>query len=245
MLKHLRLSHLSPFRQVSLDFGPRLAVFTGDNSVGKSLLLEAAWWGLTGTWAGLVVPTVGHRQGAETAQIEAAVVDEMRQRGEGEMFEHTNTYQMRIRPGDASTAKNRGRQRQRAIVVHARLDGGFVISDPIKADRAFALGTSAGVPNFMTFSAQELWDGNAFCNGLVRDLETWRLRRSEQYTVLERVLLVLSAAGEELKLGDPVRISVDDPREIPTLELPYGAVPVTHASAGIRGSTLKRDHSAL
>jgi predicted ATP-binding protein involved in virulence len=31
-----------------------------------------------------------------------------------------------------------------------------------------------------------------------------------------------------------VRVSIEDAREIPTLKMPYGATPVTHASAGVR-----------
>ncbi|WP_331114445.1 AAA family ATPase [Archangium sp.] len=37
-----------------------------------------------------------------------------------------------------------------------------------------------------------------------------------------------------MKPGEPTRLGVDDARDIPTLEMPYGLVPLTHASAGIR-----------
>jgi hypothetical protein len=37
-----------------------------------------------------------------------------------------------------------------------------------------------------------------------------------------------------LEPGEPIRIAVDDSREHPTLRMPYGDVPLVHASAGIR-----------
>ncbi|HEX8441826.1 AAA family ATPase, partial [Archangium sp.] len=90
------------------------------------------------------------------------------------------------------------------------------------------------------FSQEELWDGLAedgrvLCNGLIRDWVYWQLRRSESFERLCKVLTVLSPdAKEPLRPGDPTRLGVDDARDIPTLEMPYGIVPLTHASAGIR-----------
>lgn len=37
-----------------------------------------------------------------------------------------------------------------------------------------------------------------------------------------------------LRPGEPTRVSIDDVRDIPTIEMPYGTVPIIHASAGIR-----------
>src|SRR5690349_23363580 len=36
---------------MSFEFGERLNVLTGDNGLGKSFVLDLAWWALTGTWA--------------------------------------------------------------------------------------------------------------------------------------------------------------------------------------------------
>lgn len=231
MLKRLELDNIGPFRGLAMDLGPRLNVITGDNSLGKSLLLEAAWWGLTGTWAGLTVPAASRRSSDGHAQLAATVLERVPY--VNGYREQSETYKMKVRPGDPSWSKQHGRERLGAIVIHSRIDGGFVLCDPTKHGRAVAH-HPADVPKVLDFTPEDLWNGNQFCNGLVRDLETWRLKKSEQYTAMERVLLVLSAVGEELRLGEPTRISVDDPREIPTLEMPYGSVPVTYASAGIK-----------
>ncbi len=39
---------------------------------------------------------------------------------------------------------------------------------------------------------------------------------------------------EVITPGTPRRVSIEDARDIPTIVLPYGTVPVTHASAGMR-----------
>jgi DNA repair ATPase RecN len=52
MLKELHLEYVGPAPQFDVEFGPRLNLFTGDNGLGKSFLLDIAWWVLTNTWVG-------------------------------------------------------------------------------------------------------------------------------------------------------------------------------------------------
>lgn len=64
---------------------------------------------------------------------------------------------------------------------------------------------------------------------------SWQLKQSIDFESLRRVLLELKP--EEFNVwdvGEPERFSPDDVRDIPTLELPYGRIPITHASAGVR-----------
>ena len=51
-LSYLATSGLGPAYRFVLEPAERLSLITGDNGLGKSFLLEAAWWALTGTWAG-------------------------------------------------------------------------------------------------------------------------------------------------------------------------------------------------
>ncbi|WP_454455454.1 AAA family ATPase [Thauera phenylacetica] len=52
MLKSLHLSGVGPAREFGpVEFAPRLNFITGDNGLGKSFVLDAAWWVLTRTWA--------------------------------------------------------------------------------------------------------------------------------------------------------------------------------------------------
>ncbi|MFL9456370.1 MULTISPECIES: AAA family ATPase [Nostocales] len=50
MLKELHLQQVGPTDRFDVEFAARLNIFTGDNGLGKSFLLDVAWWVLTGNW---------------------------------------------------------------------------------------------------------------------------------------------------------------------------------------------------
>lgn len=52
MLELLQLAGVGPAPEIEWHLAPRLNLITGDNGMGKTFLLESAWWALTGTWAG-------------------------------------------------------------------------------------------------------------------------------------------------------------------------------------------------
>src|SRR5690606_22565237 len=57
MLKRLEFKAVGPAPEMQIAFAPRLNLIAGDNGLGKSFLLDTAWWALTRTWARrLVVP---------------------------------------------------------------------------------------------------------------------------------------------------------------------------------------------
>ena len=51
MLEAIRLKDIGPASSLDVALSDRLNIFTGDNGLGKTFLLEVAWWALTGTWA--------------------------------------------------------------------------------------------------------------------------------------------------------------------------------------------------
>jgi DNA repair ATPase RecN len=51
MLKSLHLRHVGPAPQLDVEFADRLNIITGANGLGKSFLLDVAWWAITGAWA--------------------------------------------------------------------------------------------------------------------------------------------------------------------------------------------------
>ena len=94
------------------------------------------------------------------------------------------------------------------------------------------------------FTKDELWNGqkdengNTFINGLLQDWIQWQSRPDKYpFNTLVKVLERLSPPSEGdlgiLKPGEPVRLPYDA-REIPTIEHPYGTVPIIHASAGVQ-----------
>ena len=50
MLEFLKLDNVGPASNMELEFAPRMNLLTGDNGLGKSFLLDVAWWALTGRW---------------------------------------------------------------------------------------------------------------------------------------------------------------------------------------------------
>jgi len=53
MLKSLKLRDIGPAPRLIVELADRLNIFTGDNGLGKTFILDIAWWALTGDWAGL------------------------------------------------------------------------------------------------------------------------------------------------------------------------------------------------
>jgi len=85
------------------------------------------------------------------------------------------------------------------------------------------------------FSADDVWTGNQHCEGLIRDWASWQRERNGSFKMLKAVLLALSPPGEVLVPGELRRISLRDPKDYPTLHMPYGDdVAVVHASPGVR-----------
>src|SRR5271165_401230 len=54
MLEYLHLKNVGPAPEMEMEFAPRLNLIAGDNGLGKSFLLDVAWWALTRTWVGPV-----------------------------------------------------------------------------------------------------------------------------------------------------------------------------------------------
>src|SRR4029077_11681600 len=99
-----------------------------------------------------------------------------------------------------------------------------------------------GFSSAFQFAPTQVWDGlsaedgTALCNGLIHDWATWQLQRGPAFEALARVLEGLSPhPGETIRPGTTTtRVSIHDVRDIPTIELPYGTIPVVHASAGMK-----------
>ena len=69
---------------------------------------------------------------------------------------------------------------------------------------------------------------------MIRDWVSWQRQRSESFDQLREILKVLSPEGEELRPAEPTRVSLTDVRDHPTLEMPYGNIPLLLASAGMK-----------
>lgn len=49
-LSLLSIENIGPAKKLVIEPKTRLNIITGDNGLGKSFILESAWWALTNTW---------------------------------------------------------------------------------------------------------------------------------------------------------------------------------------------------
>lgn len=235
MLKHLRLNNVGPAVKLELEFAPRLNLVTGDNGLGKSFLLDIAWWAMTRRWPAEVNPRLASGRCALPLGDGPASIGFSLDTGEPYVSEYHAREQ-------AWTGRS-GRPANAVLVVYAMSDGSFALWDP--ARNYWLTQDGADVQDRLpayVFNPSEVWDGlegrdgKRLCLGLVLDWAAWQKENSAAFEVLKKVLAVLSPSDQEsLSPGALTRISLDDVRDIPTVRMPYGQeVPVLHASSGIR-----------
>ncbi|MGK3963533.1 hypothetical protein WMF38_05095 [Sorangium sp. So ce118] len=233
MLERLELHDTGPAPSMVFALAPRLNLFAGDNGLGKTFVLDVGWFALTGAWPGY--PAAPRRGPAVKPEI-------VRQTRDGETV-HRLSSSFDFEEQQWRTVVPRGASRRAGLVFYARVDGSFSVWDPLRPagyqKLAPVMRPPGSGPGFH-FTPSEIWnglladnqEGSAICNGLIRDWATWQLQRGSTFELLTRVLEVLSPMpGETLRPGaSTTRISVHDVRDIPTLDMPYGNVPVVLAS---------------
>lgn len=233
MLQALQLKEVGPADELSIDFKPRMNFLAGDNGLGKSFLLDVAWWALTRTWArGLVVPHLPPAKPSIAYQYSNHAIPG---RYAPNPYAHTSVY----RSSSEHWPVNRARHGVPGLVLYAQVDGGFSVWDPARNDRWQDPGEPSSTPKrpaAYTFAPNEVWEGNELCEGLTRDWASWQREGGTAFDDLCRVLETLSPSPtERLVPGELRKLSLDDPKRYPTLRMPYGQeVPVVHASAGMQ-----------
>jgi hypothetical protein len=216
ILSLLELEGIGPVDPLIFEPASRLNIITGDNGLGKTFILETAWWALTGIWAGS--PAHPNRNSHKSPKIKFVIsgMDGGRHQSVG-FSSKENTWS---KPEKRSTISG--------LVVYARVDGSFAVWDPAGNER----NEEGGV---VVFERNEIWNGNNRTEGLIRDWTKWQ-DKPEKYPfdIFEKVIAKMSPPEmPKLKTGQPIRI-IGDPREMPTLIHSYGEVPIVHESAGIR-----------
>lgn len=220
MLESIHLKNVGPASEMKMDLAPRLNLITGDNGLGKSFLLDIAWWALTRTWAReLVVPKPGAR---------AAITYQYTKKTKPS-YAFTSTYES----ARARWTVKQSRPPIPGLILYAQVDGGFSVWDPA---RNYWTEDAPDRPNAFVFAAEEVWTGNEHCKGLIDDWALWQAGNDPSFKLLKQVLQTLSPSPtERLEPGDLRKLTVQDPQRYPTLRMPYGEdVAVIHASAGMR-----------
>lgn len=237
MLKELKLTHVGPAPSMELEFGERLNLITGDNGLGKSFLLDIAWWSMTRKWPAELNSslTVGKK-----------VRPHAKQKGEISFCfsgkSRDERYISNYQPREEAWTGRSGRPANPGLVLYAMSDGSFSVWDPARNywQTKNDVDVQERRPAFV-FSSSEVWDGlvddgSVLCNGLIQDWATWQKEDGEAFKLLKSVLKVLSPSAREAMLpGKLGKLSLDDVRDIPTITMPYKQdVLVLHASSGMK-----------
>jgi hypothetical protein len=212
-----------------MDFEPgkRLNVVTGDNGLGKSFLLDLAWWAVTRHWSGAEVRPPLDGASAASVDIEFAAVTRMAK------------LAVTFDRADQVWRFPKGQPGQPGLVVYARVDGDFAVWD---SNRRFGgEDVDPDFPRALVFGRDHVWNslsinGKPICNGLLADWVSWQQTTAWEFGALSQALTSLSPSPDELiTAGPPTRVDVLESRLIPTLRMPYGQdVPITVASAGMK-----------
>ena len=220
MLRSLHLKNVGPAPEMELELAPRLNLITGDNGLGKSFLLDVAWWALTRTWAReMVVPKPGAK-----AEIGYAYTKKT-----PKPYAFTSKYD----PARVRWTVNAGRPPIPGLILYAQVDGGLSVWDPM---RNYWTEDAPDRPNAFLFTPDEVWSGNQHCRGVLEDWLLWQGNKSRRFRLLTEVLEALSPSpSHKLLPGEPREITIRDKGPTPTLLMPNNEeVPLTQASAGMR-----------
>lgn len=219
-----------------MQIAPRVNLFTGDNGLGKSFILECVWWALSGYWPSL--PAYPRDDaGQSDPRIRYEIVDEGGAIRQGDSSYNWQTQEWSSQNESPDTP---------GLLIYARMDGAFALWDSTRSQQ---MGTKGSPIKPLVFTQSEIWDGlrdenvgktTYLSNGLISDWVQWQNGPSEEpFRTLKNVLLRLSPPGSaygdmgRLEPGVPQRLPRDS-RLIPTIRHSYGQVPVVYASAGVR-----------
>ena len=242
MLECLKLTNTGPAPEMSLELAPRVNLFTGDNGLGKSFLLDVAWWALTRRWPQEVNQRMTAGLPARPRDLRSPATIGLRVAAVSGPVE----YEAKYSPSDEAWRGAPGRPWIPGLVVYAHADGSFSVWDP--ARNYWKSPDQADVqerrPAYV-FTEAEVWDGLRdevdgrsvpVCNGLLYDWSSWIKARDRNARAMKTILRALSPGPDDvIEPGPLVRLSIDDARDIPSIKTSYaGPVPILHASSGVR-----------
>jgi len=244
MLEFLDLKNVGPAPAMRMDLAPRLNLITGDNGLGKSFLLDVAWWALTRKWPQDLNANLTSGYAARPTDLGQKASIGFGLTSKTSRFEYESAYV----PDEQSWRGRPGRPWNPGLVIYALADGGFAVWDSARNywKKKGNVDIQDRLPAYV-FSSKEVWDGlrvtiddrpTQASNGLVADWASWiREGRADAQRMADVLALLAPGAGaDSLRPGDRfARISVNDARDIPTVHMGYGQdVPILYASLGIR-----------
>jgi AAA domain, putative AbiEii toxin, Type IV TA system len=243
MLEYLRLENVGPAAAMEMALAPRLNLLTGDNGLGKSFLLDVAWWALTRKWPRDVNDRLTSGYRAMPRDVKKSASIDFRVKSKSKSVGYRSEFSRQ----DQTWTGKQGRPHNPGLVIYGHADGGFSVWDPARNYWKTRKGSDdalASVPAFV-FAPQDIWDGlwlevdgarTNVCRGLIDDWSIWIREGGEPAKAMSRVLSSLAAPGETIEVGPLRPLSPNDARDYPTIRMSYAPEPIriVHTSAGLR-----------
>ena len=243
MIKSLALYNVGPAPKMEAEFAPRVNLITGDNGLGKSFILDSIWWALTRCWPAEINKrmTSGLVGRPRNLKERAGIVVRIHDAANATSHKHRGSYE----PHSERWHQGTDWPGSPGLLLYAHADGSFSVWDPVRNGWYRERGDVKARRSPYVFTETEVWGGIRatdrsvpLCNGLLHDWSSWIKAGDANAGTMAEALSALSPDsehGDGLVPGTPVRLSLDDVRDIPTIRTSYaGTVPILHASAGIR-----------
>ena len=236
MIFEIEAQNTGPIENLSMKFGERLNLITGDNGLGKSFILDLVWFSLTRQWPQAVNKSLlsGEMIRPRDAYKEASITSEFK-------CVAGNAKPKIIFNKDADLWQfPQGQPPSGGMVFYAMADGCFAFWDPMRNRNAADV--DRVTPAFV-FNSKEIFDGlpgesgGWLCEGLIKDWVFWQASNyfKDDFEIFKNILNVLSSEDSKLVPGDPRPVSPADIRLIPTINMDYQVdVPIIHASSGVK-----------
>jgi len=247
MLKKLCLKGVGEFPELDVSFGRRFNVFTGENGLGKTFLLDIIWYALTRKWPWEVNPQLmcGYKAIPSKVARESSIEFVL----ETASGRPAKSYKTVFNRKQQSWVGKSGRPCNAGLVVYAQADGGFCVWDPARNYwlNKGGIDVQDREPAFV-FSPYEVWNGQykfadsqnslktrCTLQGLLADWLLWQSNPdSVEFPVFVELLKKISPPEFELAVGTPISDSLDDVREVPSIKMPYGDISVKCSSSAVR-----------
>ena len=242
MLERLELENVGPASHMVLDLAPRINLVTGDNGLGKTFLLDMAWWALTRKWPRELNPHLMSGYAARPTEVGTPARLRFTIRGK---TGGSVSYESRYSPRDEGWPGQPGRPLNPGLVVHAHANGGFSVWDPARNywKKRGGIDIQDRIPGYV-FSPEQVWNGltvsangasREVCRGLLVDWSSWIREKGENAERMAAMLGQLTVQGKPVAMGPNVRLSIDDGQDIPSIRTEYAdAVPIVYASSALR-----------
>lgn len=238
MLISFKNVNVGPMAERELKFAPHLNVFTGDNSLGKSFLLDMLWFGLTRQWPHDLNPKVDGgfparpreiRERAELTYEMETMSRDLQKSFTAEFDREANKW--KIAPGPKP---------QPGLVIYAMADGSFAVWDPILNYWKGGAIEALGKPKAYILSRAELWPSNLqqrsrYCKGVIEGWADWQRDKDDRlFRFLSEVMKALVPEKDQMTIGELDNVPLVDGGPQPTLNFKYGPVRLQYASSAVR-----------